>query len=50
MPEPENKSETIINDILIVLIIITLIYKFNKKRKFAQQKKELNTSGNSYLF
>ena len=49
VPEPENKSETIINAILIVLITITLIYKFNKKRKLALQKKESNASGNSSL-
>lgn len=40
--EPENKSETIINIILIILIIITFIYKFMKKRRLALQKKESN--------
>ena len=44
--EPENKSETIINIILIILIIITFIYKFMKKRRLAQQKKESNAFAN----
>ena len=44
--EPPNKSETIINIILIILIIITFIYKFMKKRRLAQQKKEANAFAN----
>ena len=46
VPEPQNKSETIINIILIILIIITFIYKFMKKRRLAQQKKEANGFAN----
>lgn len=40
--EATNKWDNIINGILIVLIIITLIYKIIKKRKLAMQKKEAN--------
>jgi hypothetical protein len=42
IPDVDNKSDTIINAILIVLIIITFIYKFYKKRK---KKAEANSSG-----
>ena len=48
IPEPENKTDTIINGILIVLIIITFFYKIYKRKIKAQQKLESN-SGNSTL-
>lgn len=48
IPEPENKTETIINAILIVMIIITFIYKIYK-RKFKFQKTAESNSGNSTL-
>lgn len=49
IPEAYNKTDTIINGILIVLIIITFIYKFMKKRRLAQQRAQSNASGNDTL-
>lgn len=49
IPEAYNKTDTIINGILIVLIIITFIYKFMKKRRLAQQKAQSNAAGNDTL-
>ncbi len=49
IPEAYNKTDTIINGILIVLIIITFIYKFMKKRRLAQQKAQSNMPGNDTL-
>ena len=48
VPEPESMSETIINGILIVLIIITFFYKIYKRKIKAQQQAQSN-SGNSSL-
>lgn len=49
VPDADNKSETIINAILIVLIIITLIYKIMKKRRLAKQKAEANSANSTLI-